>query len=283
MCTLCGGVEQARHWTDRLEGTASSEAEEPAAWRQGRQLQIALANRILSQHGLAVRDWDAHTFVLSNRTGQSELVSRLAAGWSTAERLRRCPCDPLKPVLPSPLEGGGGVEEAPPGFRVPPFDRLVLETTGLADPAPILFTLTADPVLRHHFRLGSVVTTIDAVNGAQHLVQHLESIKQVAVADRMVLTKTDLVDRARVEGLRAEVARYNPTAPFFETPDASLALDRLFSAETFDPADCDSPSVRRARAPLSGTVGGGEDRKSTRLNSSHGYISYAVFCLKKKK
>ena len=142
--------------------------------------------------------------------------------------------------------------------RVPPFDHLVLETTGLADPAPILFTLTADPVLRHHFRLGSVVTTIDAVNGAQHLVQHLESIKQVAVADRMVLTKTDLVDRARVEGLRAEVARYNPTAPFFETPDASLALDRLFSAETFDPADCDSPSVRRVRAPLSGTVGGGD-------------------------
>jgi len=106
------GVEQARHWTDRLEGTASSEAEEPAAWRQGRQLQIALANRILSQHGLAVRDWDAHTFVLSNRTGQSELVSRLAAVWSTAERLGRCRCDPLNPVLLSRLEGEEGVEEA---------------------------------------------------------------------------------------------------------------------------------------------------------------------------
>jgi G3E family GTPase len=118
--------------------------------------------------------------------------------------------------------------------RVPPFDRVVLETTGLADPAPILFTLAADPVLRHHFHLGSVVTTVDAVNGARHLAHHLESIKQVAVADRMVVTKTDLADRASVEELRGAVRRYNPTAPLFEAPDASLALDRVFTAETFD-------------------------------------------------
>src|SRR2546427_11930211 len=98
MCTLCGGVEQARHWTDRLQGTASSEAEEPAAWRQGRQLQIALANRILSQHGLAVRDWDAHTFVLSNRTGQSELVSRLGGGRGPPPRLRSRRPRPPNPV-----------------------------------------------------------------------------------------------------------------------------------------------------------------------------------------
>ena len=144
--------------------------------------------------------------------------------------------------------------------RVPPFDRLVLETTGLADPAPILFTLTADPVLRHHFRLGSVVTTVDAVNGAQHLVQHLESVQQVAVADRMALTKTDLVDRASVEALRAAVNRYNPTAPLFETPDTSLALDRLFTAETFDSAlgGGDSPSVTEARVRFSGAPESGD-------------------------
>ena len=144
--------------------------------------------------------------------------------------------------------------------RVPPFDRLVLETTGLADPAPILFTLTADPVLRHHFRLGSVVTTIDAVNGAQHLVRHLESVKQVAVADRMVVTKTDLVDRARVDGLRAAVRRYNPTAPLFETPDASLAFDRLFTAEIFDSPQRagDPPSGRRAPGTSSSTSDGGD-------------------------
>jgi hypothetical protein len=112
MCALCGGMEQTGHWTDRLEGAPASEAEEPAAWRQSRRLQIALANRILSQHGLEVRDWDAHTFVLSNRTGQSELVPRLAAVWSTAERLGRCRCDPLNPVLLSRLEREEGVDEA---------------------------------------------------------------------------------------------------------------------------------------------------------------------------
>jgi len=138
--------------------------------------------------------------------------------------------------------------------RVPPFDRLVIETTGLADPAPLLFTLMADPVLRHHFRLGTIVTTVDAVNGARHLAQHLESVKQVAVADQVVLTKTDLVDRASVDGLRSAVARYNPTAPLFEAPAESLAFDRLFRGEASDSPDQaragpGSPPAR-ARVPV---------------------------------
>src|SRR2546422_10490473 len=93
MCSLCGGLEQEQHWTDRLEGTGA-EAEGPAAWRQSRQAQGGLANRILSQHGLAVRDWDAPVFVLSKRTGPAELGPRLAAGGGAAERLGpgRCGC-----------------------------------------------------------------------------------------------------------------------------------------------------------------------------------------------
>ena len=75
---------------------------------------------------------------------------------------------------------------------MPPFRRLVVESTGLADPFPILSTVQADPVLRHHFRLGNVITTVDAVNGARPARAQPESIKQVAVADRLVLTKTDL-------------------------------------------------------------------------------------------
>ena len=139
--------------------------------------------------------------------------------------------------------------------RVPPFDRLVIETTGLADPAPLLFTLMADPVLRYHFRLGTIVTTVDAVNGARHLAQHLESVKQVAVADQVVLTKTDLVDRASVDGLRAAVARYNPTASLFEARAESLAFDRLFMSEASDSPDQaragpGSPPAR-ARVPVS--------------------------------
>src|SRR5204862_436733 len=85
----------------------------------------------------------------------------------------------------------------------------------VTDPAPIIFTLLAEPVLRHHFRVGHVVTTVDAVNGARHLAQHPESVKQVAVADRVVLTKTDLAGPAQAEALRTACRRVNPAAPIF--------------------------------------------------------------------
>jgi G3E family GTPase len=138
--------------------------------------------------------------------------------------------------------------------RVPRFDRLALETTGLADPAPILFTLMADPVLRHHFRLGTVVTTVDAVNGPRHLAEHLESVKQVAVADRLVVTKTDLADRASVDRLREALVRFNPMASLVESPSGSLAPDRLFSKEPSEPVGLGGDE--RGRVPAPGLDGG---------------------------
>jgi len=119
---------------------------------------------------------------------------------------------------------------------VPPFDRLAIETTGLADPAPIVATLTADPVLRHHFRLGSITTTVDAVNGALHLAANPESIKQVAVADRLVVTKTDLADASAARELEAELARLNPTAPILDAVADLLAPDDLMTSDVYDPA-----------------------------------------------
>ena len=85
--------------------------------------------------------------------------------------------------------------------QVPRFRRLVVESTGLADPFPILSTVQADPVLRHHFRLGNVITTVDAVNGTAQLARQPECTKQVAVADRLVLTKTDLADADTADAL----------------------------------------------------------------------------------
>jgi G3E family GTPase len=72
------------------------------------------------------------------------------------------------------------------------FKRMVVETTGLADPAPILHTLMIEPELSKQFCIGGVVTTVDAVNGLDTLDRHPEAVKQVAVADRLLLTKTDL-------------------------------------------------------------------------------------------
>jgi G3E family GTPase len=103
--------------------------------------------------------------------------------------------------------------------HLPPFDRIAIETTGLADPGPILFTITTDPVIRHHVRLGNIVTTVDAVNGRATLARHPESIRQVAVADRLVVTKTDLTGGAGLEALRQELRRYNPGAPILDAAD----------------------------------------------------------------
>jgi G3E family GTPase len=106
--------------------------------------------------------------------------------------------------------------------EVPAFRRLVVESSGLADPFPILSTVQADPVLRHHFRLGSVVTTVDAVNG----IGRPESVKQVAVADRLVLTKTDLAGDSA--GLIDDLRRINPDVPLWsaaEQPSAAALLD----------------------------------------------------------
>jgi G3E family GTPase len=117
---------------------------------------------------------------------------------------------------------------------IPPFARLVIETTGLADPAPIVATLSADPVLCHHFRLGNVVTVVDAVEGAHNLDSYDEARKQVAVADRIVVSKVDLVGRATIDSLRARLHAINPTAPILESDEAAAAPGSLLLEDVHD-------------------------------------------------
>lgn len=92
------------------------------------------------------------------------------------------------------------------------FSRVIVETTGLADPAPVLHTLMADPAVNGAFRLDGVVTTVDAVNGPATLDRHPEAVKQVGVADALLLTKTDLVEPASVEAMVDRLLRLNPGA-----------------------------------------------------------------------
>jgi G3E family GTPase len=105
---------------------------------------------------------------------------------------------------------------------VPPFRRLVIESTGLADPFPVLSTLKADPVLRHHFRSAGVVTTVDAVNGILQLGRHIESVRQVAIADTIVLTKTDIAEPEATARLVAQLGTINPSASLLSAAEASL-------------------------------------------------------------
>lgn len=95
---------------------------------------------------------------------------------------------------------------------VPDFDRVVIETTGLADPAPVIQTLAGDTMLAAHYRLDGVVTLVDAVNGQAQLAQQPEAVKQVALADRVFVTKSDLAAAQQVRDVEAAVVALNPGA-----------------------------------------------------------------------
>jgi G3E family GTPase len=114
--------------------------------------------------------------------------------------------------------------------EIPTFGRVVVETTGLADPAPILYTLLGEPVVKHHFELERVITTVDA----QHGLRSEESVKQAAVADRLVVTKPDLADPAVV---MRELRRLNPVAEILESVLGDLAPGELFDGDERDPRD----------------------------------------------
>ncbi len=128
--------------------------------------------------------------------------------------------------------------------EVPPFERVVIETTGLADPAPILHTLMTDPLLSERYRLDGVVTTVDAVVGMGELDQHVESVKQAAVADRLILTKTDLIDDAQRERLTRRLQQINPGAPLLAAVMGDIDPARLFDAGLWNP-ETKSPDVAR--------------------------------------
>ena len=127
---------------------------------------------------------------------------------------------------------------------VPPFDRLVIETTGLADPAPIVATLMNDPIIRHHFRLSNIVTVVDAKNGHSTLREYEESRKQVAVADRIVISKTDIAAPEEVARLNAQVSLLNHTAIRLESSSGSLSATELMASDVYDPMG-KSEEVRR--------------------------------------
>lgn len=106
--------------------------------------------------------------------------------------------------------------------EIPPFERVVIETTGLADPAPILNTLLGHRLVTDSYRLDAVVTTVDAMHVESELERHRETEKQIAMADRLVITKADLVHD--VDRIRHRLAALNPAAEVFESRQGSAAL-----------------------------------------------------------
>jgi G3E family GTPase len=155
--------------------------------------------------------------------------------------------------------------------EVPPFRRLVVESTGLADPFPILSTVQADPVLRHHFRLGNVITTVDAVNGMAQLARHAETTKQIAVADRLVLTKTDLAASESTALLGERLRRLNPSAPLWRAAEGPIDADALLAHDLFATAGRSDAARRWFAAELATHAHAGEVDRNRHDESIHAF------------
>jgi G3E family GTPase len=118
---------------------------------------------------------------------------------------------------------------------VPPFERVLIETTGLADPAPVIHTLMTDRVIVNRYTLDAIVTTVDAVNGDLQLDQYPESVKQAAVADRVLITKCDLAKPDAVAALERGLRNLNPGAPIFRVEHGRIEPEKLFDAGLYNP------------------------------------------------
>jgi G3E family GTPase len=117
--------------------------------------------------------------------------------------------------------------------EVPPFGRILVETTGLADPAPIVQLLLNNPLVSHFLRLDTVVTTVDAANAIHQLDRQYEAVKQVALADRLLITKSDLV--SNIATLELRLRRLNPGAQIEHVMHGNIDPAGLFGAGLFDP------------------------------------------------
>jgi G3E family GTPase len=115
---------------------------------------------------------------------------------------------------------------------IPPYSRVLVETTGLADPAPIIQTLETEAVLAPIAKLGTVVATIDAVNGLDQLAQFPEPVSQMAHADVVIVTKTDMADRATTDAVMAAVRRINPTVEIRVVSYGRVKAAELFRDKT---------------------------------------------------
>ncbi|MGQ9861175.1 MAG: CobW family GTP-binding protein [Thiobacillaceae bacterium] len=185
-----------------------------------------LLNRIL-------REWPL-TAVVMNEFGETALDHRLVEGVQGPLALLSggCVCCTVQGALAPTLKN---LVLARKDGKVSPFERLIIETTGLADPASVLATLLHDRWLGRFYRMESVVTTVDAQFGEESLAAHPEAQRQVAVADRLVVTKTDLVAPEEVAALQQTLARLNPQAGIVAGRSQAIDIHALLDSGGWRP------------------------------------------------
>jgi G3E family GTPase len=133
---------------------------------------------------------------------------------------------------------------------IPQFNRLIIETTGMADPGPILANLMNEPVIESVYRLDAVVVTIDSVYGLQQIENNIEALKQAAVADVLVLTKTDLASLEQINTLKEKLISINPSATQHNIAHGKLDPVFIVDVGLFDLATKRPEPQRWLRAPL---------------------------------
>ena len=121
---------------------------------------------------------------------------------------------------------------------IPYFDRVVIETTGIADPAPVMQIIFTNPMVKNHYSLDGVVTTVDLINGSSSLGRFPECVKQAAIADRLIITKSDLLEGAghqeKLSNLSGQLRALNPAAPIVVRKTGDVDPEDLFGTGMFD-------------------------------------------------
>ena len=195
-----------------------------------------LVNRLLKEPALA------NTAVIVNEFGEVSIDHLLVeeASDGVIELSDGCLCCSVRGELVDTL--CDLIDRMQTG-RIAPLARIVVETTGLADPVPVLQSVMAHPVLMQALRLDGVVCVVDAVNGDATLDAHQEAVRQAAVADRLVMTKGEMAGAEDVARLRARLRHLNPSAPILEA-GAGAVLALLVNCGLYDP-ETKSADVRR--------------------------------------
>ncbi len=150
---------------------------------------------------------------------------------------------------------------------IPQFNRIVIETTGMADPGPILGNLLNEPVIESVFRLDAVVVTVDSEYGLQQLQDHSEARKQAAVADVLILTKTDLTTPEQLSQLKEKLIEINPGATQHKIMHGKIDPDFIIDVGLFDPTGKRAEPQRWLRMPLSAPI-----KPSAMLKNQHDEI-----------
>jgi G3E family GTPase len=179
-------------------------------------------------NALLARPEAANTAVIINEYGEvgvdHDLVQNIAESVTLLDN--GCVCCVVRGDLENALRD---MFLARRSGEIASFERVILETTGLADPAPVMQAISNDPALTEHYRLDGVITLVDGAQGGKQLTDTVEAVKQAAVADRLVITKSDLTDQQTITTLMAELKAINPTARIVVALNGAVEPEFLLS------------------------------------------------------